>query len=50
MKSNLLIGNAAECIVRILALQIDNELSELVIMSKSICGVLCNRFSTIIRK
>jgi hypothetical protein len=49
-KTNLLVGNAAECIVRILALQIDHELGELVIMSKSIGGVLCNQVSTNIGK
>ncbi len=40
MKTDLLIWNAAESIVWIFPLKIDDELCELVVMTKSIYGVL----------
>jgi hypothetical protein len=41
MRSNLFVRNAAECIIGILPLQIDNKFGELMIMAKLIGGVLC---------
>jgi hypothetical protein len=41
MSANLLIWNAAECIIGIFALQVNDQLRELVIVSEKIYRILC---------